>query len=124
MDFKERPGVQALERTIWDAVIVKPEVPWKPQEFRNIKNVGCVLRKTADSKWRLPKRETMRAITGKLMKPFELASHYNFLVCVASGFKVCPVSFQPCFGSLPLCHPIPLFWNENAYPALVYVRHI
>ena len=52
----------ARMRTILEAVMVKPGLPWRPHYFRDTRAIKYLPRRTANREWNQPKRKKCVAI--------------------------------------------------------------
>ena len=94
---------------------IKLKLPWRPQDIRDARAVGYLLRKAANREWNQPKRKKFVAVN---TNERSWRSEESFVITHGDAeLRVCPASFWPYFGPV-FPH---LFWNGNLCPVMLDV---
>ena len=111
---------EGLERSLHEAMKVKPGLAKRPQDVRHARAVGNLPKKTGKREWNQFKRKKCVAVN-KAERSWRSEEHFD----IRHGdteFGVCPAGFWSRFGSVfPYYAPFPVFWNGNAYPVPLHI---
>ena len=77
---------------------IKLKLPWRPQDIRDARAVGYLLRKAANREWNQPKRKNCAAIN-QAERNWRSEKYIDIRHSDAE-FEVCPASFWCFFGPI------------------------
>ena len=101
------PAERPQETTLCEAVKVKPRLPWRPQDVRDARAMGYLLRKAASREWNQSKREKCVAVS-KAEMSWRSEEHFD-IRHEDSVFGVGPAGVWSCVGPV-FPYNVPFFY--------------